>query len=52
MTLLWQYGEKCLAFEFRLCVGRYALKVLYKRDPYTDNKLIDYYTTIFNFVTY
>ena len=26
MTLLWQNREKCLAFEFRLCVGRYDLK--------------------------
>jgi len=48
MTLLWQNREKCLAFEFRLYVGRYD----YMRDPYTDNNLIDYYTLIFNFVTY
>jgi len=53
MTLLFQNREKCLDFEFRLCVGRYDLKVGYcVRDPCTDNNLVDYYTVIFSFVTY
>ena len=32
MTLLRQNRERCLVFEFRLCVGRYDLKVLYMHD--------------------
>ena len=42
MTLLWQNREQCLAFEFRLSVGRYNLRY-YMRDPYTDNNLTDHY---------
>jgi len=42
-----------MAFEFRLWVGRYDLKVgYYMRNPYTDNNVIDYYTIIFIFATY
>jgi len=50
MTLLWQNREKCLAFEFILCVGRYdLLQVLH---AYTGNNLTDYYAVILNYVTY